>query len=138
MLKHKRINTNKGSRSLTKPTKSKASETIAGCEMLENPVKLSVIESEIPESRQEPKITRPPLRKYFDQNRRLIRSEYKSIISNQPVIGLGKTVPVSNGFFISSLKENFGLSEDRIEGIIKDAEREGRVRSNSDGSYEWL
>lgn len=136
----KMVTANKRPKSLTIPTKSKIPETIMDNEILEIPVKLSAIEPKIPEPRQEPKITRPPLRKYFDQNRKLIRSEYRSIDSNQPVIGMGKSVsaPISNEFFISSLKENFGLSKDRIEGIIRDAEREGRVRSNSDGSYEWL
>ena len=131
---------NRRPRLLTKPAKSKTPEALVDSEVPKSPLKLSTVEPEILKVSQEPRITRPPLRKYFDQNRNLIRSEYRSVVNDQRVIGMGKSIPdpVSNGFFISLLTENFGLAKDQIEGIVRDAEREGRVRNNSDGSFEWL
>ncbi len=97
---------------------------------------LSAIKPEIPDTSQEPKAPRPPVRKYFNTLGKLIRCEDTSINKSLPVSDIVK--PVANRFSIASLKEHFGLSEHQIEGIIRDAEKEGRVRKNPDGSYEWL
>ena len=39
---------------------------------------------------------------------------------------------------VESLKEKLGVSEQQIAGILKDAEKEGRVRKTADGSYVWV
>ncbi len=126
--------------SLNTPKISKTTGAIEIPNVSECSDTLSATELEIPASRQEQKIKRPPIRKYFDQTGKLLRSEDKSIGENPSIINIVKPAagPVSDGFFISSLKQNLGLSKDRIEGIIRDAEREGRVKRNPDGSYEWL
>ena len=38
---------------------------------------------------------------------------------------------------IASLKEKFGLSESKIGGIIRDAEKLGKIRRVMNGSYVW-
>ena len=81
------------------------------------------------------KATRPPVRKYFNTLGKPIRSEDTSIGKNQAVGLIGRT---PEGISIASLKEKFGLSQQQIEGIIKDAERHGRVRKYLNGSYVWV
>lgn len=87
---------------------------------------------EVPEA---PKATRPPVRKYFNTLGKHIRSEDTSIGKNQAVGLIGRT---PEGISIASLKEKFGLSQQQIEGIIKDAEKHGRVRKYLNGSYVWV
>jgi hypothetical protein len=86
----------------------------------------------IPEA---PKATRPPVRKYFNTLGKPIRSEDTSIGKDQTVGHVGRT---PDGISITSLKEKFGLSQQQIEGIIKDAEKHGRVRKYMNGSYVWV
>jgi hypothetical protein len=38
---------------------------------------------------------------------------------------------------LASLKEKFGLSESKIGGIIRDAEKLGKIRKSLNGSYAW-
>ena len=38
---------------------------------------------------------------------------------------------------MASLKEKFGLSESKIGGIIRDAEKLDKIRSVMNGSYVW-
>ena len=76
---------------------------------------------EVPEA---PKATRAPVRKYFNTLGKYIRSEDTSIGKNQAVGLIGR---IPEGISIASLKEKFGLSQQQIEGIIKDAEKHGRV-----------
>jgi hypothetical protein len=86
----------------------------------------------IPEAQ---KATRPPVRKYFNTLGKPIRSEDTSIGKDQAVGHIGRT---PEGISITSLKEKFGLSQQQIEGIIKDAEKHGRVRKYLNGSYVWV
>ena len=84
---------------------------------------------------QTPKATRPPVRKYFNTTGKYIRSEDTSLDKTEaadPIRG------ISEGISIASLKEKFGLSQQQIEGVIKDAEKHGRVRRYLDGSYVWV
>lgn len=39
---------------------------------------------------------------------------------------------------LASLKEKFGLTESQIERIIADAEKQGRIRKDMDGTYVWV
>jgi hypothetical protein len=82
-----------------------------------------------------PKATRPPVRKYFNTLGKPIRSEDTSIGKDQAASHIGRTL---EGISITSLKEKFGLSQQQIEGIIKDAEKHGRVRKYLNGSYVWV
>ncbi len=118
------------------PLESQTADSIEASDPVQASDTLSAIKPEIPEMSQEPKVPRPPVRKYFNTLGKLIRCEDTSINKNLPVSDIVK--PVANRFSIASLKEHFGLSEHQVEGIIRDAEKEGRVRKNPDGSYSWL
>jgi hypothetical protein len=82
-----------------------------------------------------PKAPRAPVRKYFNTLGKPIRSEDTSIGKDQTVGHIGRT---PEGISITSLKEKFGLSQQQIEGIIKDAAKHGRVRKYLNGSYVWV
>lgn len=88
--------------------------------------------SEVPKA---PRVARPPVRKYFNTLGKLIRSEDTSINKSQTGDVLG---PIPEELSVASLKKKFGLSEKQIEEVIKDAERQGRVRKDLDGSYVWV
>ena len=86
-----------------------------------------VTESSIPEISHELKANRPPLRKYIR----------KVGIPGQQRIVVEVVEQKPNEISIASLKEKFGLSESKIEGIIRDAEKLGKVRRVMNGSYVW-
>ena len=79
-------------------------------------------------------VKRPPLRKYFNAMGQLIRSEDTSI-DRHSANGPDRKTPA--GISAASLKEKFGLSEEQIEGIIRDAQRQGKIQQDRDGSYIW-
>jgi hypothetical protein len=95
----------------------------------------TVTKSGVQEVREAPMAPRPPVRKYFNTLGKQIRSEDTAIGKSQTVGLTGRT---PDGISIASLKEKFGLSQQQIEGIIKDAERHGRVRKYLNGSYVWV
>jgi hypothetical protein len=99
---------------------------------LETPAATKPGVQEVPEA---PKATRPPVRKYFNTLGKCIRSEDTSIDKNQAVGVTGRT---PERISIASLKEKFGLSQQQVKGIIKDAEKNGRVRKYLNGSYVWV
>ncbi|MEW6332861.1 MAG: hypothetical protein AB1558_01180 [Thermodesulfobacteriota bacterium] len=82
-----------------------------------------------------PKVPRPPVRKYFNALGKLIRSEDTSVSGNQATNVLRHH---PKEISVASLKAKFGLSEKQVEEIIRDAERQGRVKRDQDGSYVWL
>jgi hypothetical protein len=88
---------------------------------------LPATEPVIPEISHELRVTRPPLRKYIrkvgipGRERTVIE-----VVEQKPSI-----------ISIDSLKDKFGLSESKIEGIIRDAEKLGKVRRVMNGSYVW-
>ena len=86
---------------------------------------------ETPEVSLEQRVKRPPVRKY-------IRKDGISIVSKEQSPDLDKPQQVPAGISIASLKEKFGLSEQQIGVMIREAEREGRVRRDPDGSYVWI
>ncbi len=81
------------------------------------------------------KATRPPVRKYFNTLGKQIRSEDTSTGRNQAAGPIGR---IQEGISIASLREKFGLSQQQIEGVIRDAEKHGRVRKYLNGSYVWV
>jgi hypothetical protein len=73
------------------------------------------------------KVKRPPLRKY-------IRKE--GMPGNQRiVIEVAEQKPKE--LSLASLKEKFGLSESKIGGIIRDAEKLGKIKRTMNGSFSW-
>ena len=83
--------------------------------------------SSIPATPPEVRVNRPPLRKYIrkagmpGQQRIVVE-----VVDNRP-----------SEISIAALKEKFGLSESKIGGIIRDAEKLGKVKRAQDGSYVW-
>ena len=73
------------------------------------------------------KTTRPPLRKY-------IRKE--GMPGHQRVV-VEVVEQKPREISIASLKEKFGLSETKIGGIIRDAEKFGKIKRVMNGSYVW-
>lgn len=86
---------------------------------------LPATEPFVPEVSRDSRATRPPLRKYIRRER--ISGHERTVVE---VVGQ-KPKEIS----ITSLKEKFGLSESKIEGIIRDAEKLGKVRKVMNGSY---
>lgn len=86
-------------------------------------------------SPQAPRTARPPVRKYFNTLGKYIRSEDTSVHKSSH-----GEVPrqIPEELSVASLKKKFGLSEKKIEEVIKDAERQGRVKKDPDGSYVWV
>jgi hypothetical protein len=81
----------------------------------------------ISECSQEFKAKRPPLRKYI---RREGEPGHQRIVVE---IVERKRPEIS----IASLKEKFGLSDSKIGGIIRDAEKLGKIRRGMNGAYAW-
>jgi hypothetical protein len=81
----------------------------------------------VPEFSKEFKAKRPPLRKYI---RREGEPGHQRIVVE---IAEQKRSEIS----IASLKEKFGLSDSKIGGIIRDAEKLGKIRRVMNGSYAW-
>ena len=116
-------------------TREPITEALRTSKTSEAPDELPATKPEIHEVTQVPKATRPPVRKYFNTLGKYIRSEDTSINKSQPVDALGQ---ITEELSVASLKEKFGLSVKQIEEIIKDAEKQGRVRKDLDGSYVWV
>jgi hypothetical protein len=70
---------------------------------------------------------RPPLRKY-------IRKE--GLPGHQRIV-VEVVEQKPKEISIASLKEKFGLSESKIGGIIRDAEKLGKIKRVMGGSYSW-
>lgn len=88
---------------------------------------LHATKSAIPEIAHDFSAKRPPLRKY-------IRKE-GAPGHQRIVVEVVEKKPTE--ISIASLKEKFGLSESKIGGIIRDAEKLGKIRRVVGGSYSW-
>jgi hypothetical protein len=73
-------------------------------------------------------VNRPPLRKYIRQVGMPGHQKMMVEVVDQ------KQREIS----IASLREKFGLSESKLGGILRDAEKFGKVKRVLDGSYVWL
>jgi hypothetical protein len=120
---------------LSGETREPVSEVLSTYEISEVLETLPATKPEIREVLKAPRVARPPVRKYFNTVGKYIRSEDTSINRSQPVDALGQ---VPDELSVASLKEKFGLSERQVEEIIKDAEKQGKVRKDLDGSYVWV
>jgi hypothetical protein len=110
--------------------KTKASQTCAeikGHELSEVPQLFDATTTSIPEISHELKAKRPPLRKYIR----------KVGIPGQEQIVVEVVDQKPKAISLASLKEKFGLSDSKIGGIIRDAEKLGKVRRVMNGSYVW-
>lgn len=89
---------------------------------------LPATKSSIHEFSHEVTANRPPLRKY-------IRKE--GMPGHQRIV-IEVVEQKPKEISIASLKEKFGLSDSKIGGIIRDAEKLGKVRRSQNGSYSWM
>jgi hypothetical protein len=108
----------------------KTSQAFAEIEMhqlSETSRRLAATKSAIPEIPHGLSAKRPPLRKY-------IRKE--GLPGHQRVV-VEVVEQKPTEISIASLKEKFGLSESKIGGIIRDAEKLGKIRRVMGGSYSW-
>ncbi len=85
----------------------------------------------IAEGIRETKAKRAPVRKY-------IRKDGTSIANVHPIDPVDPVKQGPKAISIASLKEKLGLSEQQIAIMIREAEKEGRMRKGADGSYVWV
>ena len=83
--------------------------------------------SPIPEFSNEVRVNRPPLRKYIR----------KVGMPGQERIVVEVAEQKLKAISLESLKEKFGLSDSKIGGIIRDAEKFGKIKRVMNGSYVW-
>ena len=83
--------------------------------------------SPIPAAPPTSRVSRPPVRKYI--RREGMPGEQRMAVE---VVG-SKPSEIS----ITALKEKFGLSDSKVGGIFRDAEKLGMVKRATDGSYVW-
>ena len=114
--------------SVVKMKESQAGAEIKRHELSEVPPIFPAIKSARPEISRELKATRPPLRKYI---RKVGIPGHERI-----VVEVVEQKP--KAISLESLKEKFGLSESKIGGIIRDAEKLGKIRRVMNGSYAWI
>jgi hypothetical protein len=141
MIAPRRTKTTQEPVSAVKMKESQAGIEINRHERSESPI-LPVTKSGIPEFSHEmndpaascgeyeperSKSKRPPLRKY-------IRKE--GMPGHQRIV-VEVVEQKPKEISIASLKEKFGLSESKIGGIIRDAEKLGKIRRVMNGSYSW-
>ena len=113
--------------SVVKMNESQAATEIKRHELSEASPISTAAKSFMPEFSQEFKAKRPPLRKYIRKegmpgHQRMV----VEVVEQKP-----------REISLASLKEKFGLSESKIGGIIRDAEKLGKIRRVMNGSYVW-
>ena len=113
--------------SVVKAKESQASVEITGHELSESSQISTAIRSAIPEKSLKLKVNRPPLRKYI---RQVGMPGHQRI-----VVEVAEQKPKE--LSLASLKEKFGLSESKFGGIIRDAEKFGKIKRVMNGSYVW-
>jgi hypothetical protein len=127
MMAARKTKTNQKPISHVKMKESQAGAEIKRHELSEASPILPATKSSIPEISYELKAKRPPLRKY-------IRKEG---MPGHQRIAVEVVEQKQGEISIASLKEKFGLSESKIGGIIRDAEKLGKIRRSLNGSYAW-
>jgi hypothetical protein len=88
---------------------------------------LPATKSSMSENSHEIKANRPPLRKYI--RKMGIPGHERTVV--EVVEQKPKEIT------LASLKEKFGLSDSKIGGIIRDAEKFGKIKRVMNGSYAW-
>jgi hypothetical protein len=114
--------------SVVKLNESQTATEIKRHELSEASPISTAAKSFMPEFPHELKAKRPPLRKYIRKEGMPGHERIMVEVVEQ------KPTEIS----IASLKEKFGLSESKIEGIIRDAEKLGKIRRVMNGSYAWM
>jgi len=110
-----------------KVKESQTGAEVTGHELSEVPQLSPALKSSIQEIPHEFKAKRPPLRKYIRKvgmpghERTVVE-----IVAQKP-----------KEITLASLKEKFGLSDSGIGGIIRDAEKFGKIKRVMKGSYVW-
>lgn len=110
----------------------KTQEPQAGAEIERHPLSkaseiLPVTESPTPETAHGVGARRPPLRKYIRKEG--LPGQQRTVVE----VAEQKPKEIS----IASLKEKFGLSDSKIGGIMRDAEKLGKIKRALGGSYSW-
>lgn len=118
-----------------KPRKAEATGTP---DAIDAPPAVQAAPSMKSEGPQGSKAKRPPVRKYFSTSGQLIRSANPSVESTEKSVVVDAVENLPKGMSIFALKEKFGLSEDKIKAIIDEAEKQGKVRRDMDGSLVWV
>ncbi len=113
--------------SVVKMKESQISAEITGHELSAASPILPATKSSLPEIPHESKATRPPLRKYI---RKVGIPGHE-----RTVVEVVEQKP--RELSLASLKEKFGLTESKIGGIIRDAEKLGKIKRGMNGSYSW-
>jgi hypothetical protein len=113
---------------VVKANASHTSDEITGHELSQTSPMVQARSAVIPEISHELKTSRPPLRKYIR----------KVGIPGHQRMAIEVVEQKPREISIASLKEKFGLSESKIEGIIRDAEKLGKIRRVMNGSYVWM
>jgi hypothetical protein len=106
---------------------SHAGVEITGHELSKASAILPATLSAVPEISHEFKATRSPLRKYI--------RKVGSPGHQRTVVEIIEQKPKE--ITLALLKEKFGLSDSGIGGIIRDAEKFGKVKRVMNGSYAW-
>lgn len=128
MIVSRKTKTNQETISQVKIKESQEAAEIDRHELTKPSSVLPAIKCSVPEFSHELKANRPPLRKYIRKegmpgHQRIV----VEVIEKKP-----------REISIASLKEKFGLSDSKIGGIIRDAEKLGKVRRTPNGSYTWI
>ena len=118
-----------------KPRKTEMTGTPA---VIDTPPATQAATSMKAEAPQGPQAKRPPVRKYFNTSGKLIRSENTGVSSAEKRVVVDAIENLPKGMSIFALKEKFGLSENKIKAIIEEAEKQGKVRRDLDGSLVWV
>jgi hypothetical protein len=131
-----------GEKKMIAPRKTKMNqEPISGVKMKESQIGVELKRHELSEASpilpatkfsmsensHEIKANRPPLRKYIRKVG--IPGHERTVV--EVVEQKPKEIT------LASLKEKFGLSETKIGGIIRDAEKFGKIKRVMNGSYAW-
>jgi hypothetical protein len=84
--------------------------------------------TETAEIQRDMKPLRPPVQKY------ILRKAGRTTTPDQ-IATLAKET--AGKVSLVSLKDKLGLTEQQISGILREAEKQGMVRKDADGSYVW-
>ena len=127
MIVSRRLKANQEPISVVKVKESEPSAKIRRQALFEVSPLLRATNSSIPEISHESRAKRPPLRKYIRKEG--IPGQQRMVVE----IAQQKPKEIS----IASLREKFGLSDSKIGGIIRGAEKLGKLKRAANGSYVW-
>jgi hypothetical protein len=127
MIVARKAKVNKEPMPFVKMKEAQTGAEIKGHEPSEASPISAATKSSILEFTHELMVKRPPVRKY-------IRKEG---VPGQQRIVVEVAEEKPKELSLAALREKFGLSESKIGGIIKDAEKLGKIRRSMNGSFAW-